>query len=253
MAKISRDLGALVGQPLHPRENLGATGTLGSALATVITSCDGCSTVSVDLRGTFSITAQVEGTVNGTDWILIPVRPQTGGVFVRAIVGTVAGVWMGSCAGFTNVRVLDATHTSGAATATIVASTALFDDFARYGSVTPVVATVTAAAGVAATLTIAAPGLGLRHYLTYLRITRFAAVGPLTAAATPVLVTTTNIPGTLVFSMPADAAALGTVFVYQEDFAYPIATTAQNTATTIVGPVTTGVIWRITAGYYVAP
>lgn len=252
MAKISRDLGALVGQPLHPRENLGATGTLGSALATVITSCDGCSTVSVDLRGTFSITAQVEGTVNGTDWILIPVRPQTGGVFVRAIVGTVAGVWMGSCAGFTNVRVLDATHTSGAATATIVASTALFDDFAKNGSITPLVATVTAAAGVIATLTLAAPGLGLRHYLTYLRITRFATA-LLTPAATPVLVTTANIPGTLVFSMPAEAAAQGTVFVYQEDFAYPIATTAQNTATSITGPVTTGVIWRITAGYYVAP
>lgn len=250
--KISRDLGALVGFPLHPRENLGATGTLGATNAAVITSCDGCNTVSIDLRGTFSLTAEVQGTVDGTNWTLIPVRPQTGGAFVRAIVGTVAGVWMGSCAGFTNVRVVDATHTSGAATTVIVASTAMFDDFAKNGSVTPLVATVTAASGVIATLSLPAPGLGLRHYITYIRITRFAAAA-LTAAAAPVLVTTTNIPGTLVFSMPADAALQGTVFAYQEDFAYPIAVPAQNTATTIVGPVTTGVIWRITAGYYVAP
>ena len=110
----------------------------------------------------------------------------------------------------------------------------------------------TGAAAAAVTLTLAAPGVGLRHYLTYLRITRFAAA-LLTAAATPVLATTTNIPGTLVFSMPAEAAPQGSVFVYQEDFAYPLMTTAQNTATTIVCPVTTAVIWRVTAGYYVAP
>jgi hypothetical protein len=81
---------------------------------------------------------------------------------------------------------------------------------------------------------------------------RFASA-LLTAGATPVLVTTTNIPGSLVFSMPADAAGQGSILTYQEDFSYPIAVSAQGTATTIVAPATPNVIWRVTAGYYVAP
>jgi hypothetical protein len=117
---------------------------------------------------------------------------------------------------------------------------------------TPLLGTITAAVSTAATLTLASPGAGLRHYITYLRIVKFASTA-LTAAAAPVVVTTTNIPGSLAFTLPADAAPQGSVFAYQEDFSYPLATSAQNTATTIVAPLTTGVIWRITAGYYVAP
>ena len=173
--KVSRDLGGLAGQPLHPRENLGVLGTLGAALAAVTTPCDGCTTVAVDLRGTFSMTVEVQGTVDGTNWILIPVRPQTGGVYVRAIVGTVSGVWMAACAGFTAVRAICTAYTSGSATAAVVGSAALFDDFAKNGGVTPLIATTTAAAGVIATLSLPAPGLGLRNYITYIRITRFAA------------------------------------------------------------------------------
>lgn len=237
---------------LHPRETLKATGTLGALNAEVSIECDGCSTVALDLRGTFSHTVAVQGTVDGINWTLIPVRPQTGGIYVLAVVGAASGVWMASCAGFARVRAIATAYTSGGSTATLIASNALFDDFAKNGGVTSTLATVTAAAGVAATLTIAAPGVGLRPYITYIAIKRFAAAA-LTAAATPVLVTTTNLPGTLVFSLPAEAAAQGTIFPYQEDYAYPVMTVAQNTATTIVCPATTGVIWRVTAGYYVAP
>jgi hypothetical protein len=69
-----------------------------------------------------------------------------------------------------------------------------------------------------------------------------------------VIITTTNLPGALAFSVEADAAAQGTrASAVSEDFSYPLATSAQNTATTFVAPLTTGVIWRLTAGYYVAP
>jgi hypothetical protein len=51
----------------------------------------------------------------------------------------------------------------------------------------------------------------------------------------------------------ADAALQGTTFTLREDFAYPIAASAQATATTIVCPATANVIWRVTAGFYVAP
>lgn len=249
MAKLSKDLEA---GNLHPRETLFGAGTLGALNAEVVISCDGCATVAVDLRGTFSLTAEVAGTVDGTNWIVIPVRPQTGGVMVAAIAGTAAGVWMAACAGFDKVRVRVTAYTSGAATAVLAASNGLFDDFAKNGGCTSLIGTAVGAAAAAVTLTLAAPGAGLRHYLTYLSINRFAAA-VLTAAAAPVTVTTTNLPGSLAFSFPADAAALGTIDRWREDFAFPIMSSAQNAATTIVCPATTGVIWRVTAGYYVAP
>lgn len=249
MAKLSRNLAA---GTLDPRENLFAAGTLGALNAELQADCDGCSTVSLDLRGTFSQTIQVQGSIDGTNWSVIPVRPTIGGVFVLAVVGTVSGTWMGSCTGYRKVRAIVTAHTSGGSTATLMASNALFDDFARNGGVTPLLVTNTGAAAAAVTLTLPAPGLGLRQYLTYLSVNRFAAA-LLTAAATPVLVTTTNLPGTLVLSVPAEAAAQGTLFPWREDFAYPLMATAQNAAVTIVAPVATGVIWRLTAGYFVAP
>ena len=119
-------------------------------------------------------------------------------------------------------------------------------------AVTPLVVTNTGASAAAVTLTLPTPGAGLRQYLTYLSINRFAA-SALTAAAAPVLVTTTNLPGSLVFTRPADALTLGQMDVWREDFSYPLAASAQNTAVTVVCPATTGVIWRVTAGYYIAP
>lgn len=250
MAKLSTDLRTAV---LHPLESLFATGTLGALNAEVITDCDGCGSVTLDLRGTFNMTVEVAGTVDGTNWTLIPVRAVNVAsiLYVAAVTGTTAGVWIGACAGFRKVRALCTAYTSGSATAHIVANLAPVDQSLQ-GMVTTSIGTVTATSGLIATLTLAAPGAGLRHYITYIAVNRFA-VALLTAAATPVLVTTTNIPGSLVFSIPAEAAAQGTLDRYREDFAYPLAASAQNTATTIVGPATTNVIWRITAGFYVAP
>lgn len=249
MAKLSKDLEA---GNLHPRETLFGSGVLGAVNAEVVIPCDGSSTVAVDLRGTFSMTVEVSGTVDGTNWIVIPVRSQAGGATVAAIVGTAAGIWMAACGGFDKVRARVTAYTSGSAVATVAASNALFGDFNKNGGITTAIGTAVGASGAAVTLTLAAPGAGLRHYLTYLAINRFAAA-VLTASATPVTVTTTNLPGTPAFTFPAEAAALGTIDRWREDFAYPLMSNAQNTATTIVCPATTGVIWRATAGYYVAP
>lgn len=250
MAKLSLDLRSGV---LHPRENLFVQGNLGAANAEVIVNTDGASTVSLDMRGTFSMTVEVSGTVDGTNWTLIPIRPLNvaGVAYLAAITGTVAGIWVAKCAPFRQVRARVTAYTSGLAVATLNASTAALDDSLQ-GLITPLVVTATGAAAAAVTLTLPAPGAGLRQYLTYLRIVRFAAA-VLTPAATPVLVTTTNLPGTPAFSFPADAAAQGTVFSFQEDFNFPVAAAAQNTAVTVVCPVTTGVIWRVTGGYYNAP
>lgn len=237
----------------HPRENFRATALLASINSEVIIECDGCSSFSLDLRGPFSGTIEVSGTVDGTNWIPLPVVPvnQASRSYAAVVAGATAGLWEGKCGGHWKIRARCTAYTSGSFTTTLSASNALLDD-SLGRQITPAIVTATGAAAAAVTLSLPSPGAGLRHHLTYIRIVRFAST-LLTAGATPVLVTTTNIPGSLVFSFPADAAAQGSVFPYQEDFNYPIAASAQGAATTIVAPITTGVIWRITAGYYVAP
>lgn len=251
MAKLARDRAA---QTLHPRENLLIAGNLGSLNAEVVLDCHGCASVSLDLRGTFNLTVEVSGTVDGTNWIPIPVRPLNTAAtsYVAAVAGSTAGVWVGDCAAFDRVRARVTAYTSGSAVAALVASLAALPGLHEMLSVTPSIGTSVGAAGAAVTLTLATPGAGLRHYLTYLSINRFATA-LLTAAAAPVTVTTTNLPGSLAFSFPAEAAAQGTIDRWREDFAFPIAASAQNTATTIVCPATTAVIWRVTAGFFVAP
>jgi hypothetical protein len=251
MAKLSRDLGA--GGTLHPRETLFTAGNLGALNAEVVTPCDGSTTISLDLRGTFSLTVEVSGTVDGTNWVPIPLRPLNVAsiAYVAAVAGTAAGTWAGNCAGYRLVRARVTAYTSGAAAASLAAGMCFLDDSLQ-GKVTPLLATTTGASGAATTLTIASPGAGLRHYLTYLSIVR-SATALLTASATPTVVTTTNLPGSLAFTFGADAAAQGVDKIIREDFAYPLASSAQSASTTIVCPATTGVIWRVTAGYYVAP
>ena len=257
MAQLTRNLGVDVGVGLHPRENL-FTNAPAMVLLNSVTEelyCDGCASFALDVRGTYtSGVLTVEGTIDGVNWVAVPMRPynQASTLYVITPAAAAQGIWVGRVGPFRKLRArMTVAVTVGSANVTLVVSNGLLDDTLQ-DNITPVLQTITAAAGALTTLTIASPGAGLRHYLTYIRIMRYASA-LLTPAAAPVLVTTTNIPGTLVFSMPADAAAQGTVFDYQEDFAKPIVTSAQAAATTIVAPATTGVIWRITVGYYVAP
>ena len=246
MAKLSRDLSS---GTLHPRENIASTASLGSLNAEIVINGDGASTVSIDLRGTFVATCELAGSVDGVNYTPIPVRPLTGGPYIPSM--TVVGVYAATVAGFAKVRVRATAYTSGAATACILASTAVTDQ-ALIGTVAGSAVTVTAATGVGATLTLPAPGAGLRHYITSVDIERYATA-LLVAGAAPTVVTTTNLPGSLAFSVPADAAAAGVVYATHKEFVAPLAAVAQNTATTIVAPVVTTVIWRITATYYIAP
>jgi hypothetical protein len=251
MAKISLDRKS---GNRHPRENILAAGNLTALNAEFFVDCDGCASFSLDLRGTFSLTVEVTGFIDAANPSPpIPVRPfgQAAVRYVSAVTGTANGVWQGSCAGFDRLRVRVSAYTSGTCVATIIAHNAPLDQ-SLLGSITTDTGTTIGAAGAATTLTLAAPGAGLRHYITYLSVNRFATA-LLTAAAAPVAVTTTNLPGSLAFSFAADAAAQGTIDRWREDFAFPIASSAQNTATTIVCPATTAVIWRVTAGFYVAP
>ena len=73
------------------------------------------------------------------------------------------------------------------------------------------------------------------------------------AGTTPVVVTTTNLPGALAFSIPMEAAAQGSVYEKVLDPVRAIMALAQNTATTIAAPLATNVVWRLSATFYVAP
>ena len=250
MAKLSRNLTA---DTMHPRENLFVVGNLGTLNAEILLDCDGATTVALDLRGTFNMVVEVSGSIDGVNFTPIPVRPvnMASVAYVAAISGSTAGLWAGKCSLYRKLRARVTTWTSGLAVGTLMVSNAPLDDTLQ-GIVTPAIVTAVGASGAAVTLTLPAPGVGLRQYLTYLAINRFAAAA-LTAAAAPVTVTTTNLPGTLAFSFAADAALQGTLDRWREDFAYPIPANAQNTATTIVCPATPNVIWRVTGGYYIAP
>jgi hypothetical protein len=113
--------------------------------------------------------------------------------------------------------------------------------------------TITAATGTAATLTLAAPATGLFHYITYLEIMQYYTAAN-AALAAPIVVTSTNITGAPAWSMDGQLGVIGKAFYQQYPYGHPgIRATAAATATTIVAPLLVGVIWRISAAFYVAP
>jgi hypothetical protein len=109
-------------------------------------------------------------------------------------------------------------------------------------------ATATGGAGAAVTLTLPAPGAGLFHHIVSLEVTAYNTAAR-TGSATPVLVTTTNLPGAPVITLPS-AGAVGATDRYSLPIAAPLKAAAANTATTVVCPATASVIWRVTATYY---
>lgn len=108
-------------------------------------------------------------------------------------------------------------------------------------------ATVTAAAGTAVTLTL--PAVAARfHYITALDIVLYSAAAR-TGSATPNIVTTTNLGGTVSFTF-STAGAIGTTDIQDLARVTPLKSAVINTATTIVAPIATGGIWAITATYF---
>jgi hypothetical protein len=255
MGKLSRSLAlamALIGADpnQHPRETQAKTAVINAAGGEVVIPADGCTAVSVYLSGTFNQTYEVAGTIDYVNWIPIIMAPYNQASLnnVAVIAGTTQGAWIGKCGEFAAVRVRCTSSTSGAASVFIIADNGLPDD-SLSRMISPNIVTAVGVSGAAVTLTLPAPGAGLRQHVTYLALNRFAAAA-LVAAATPVTGTSSAFPGSLAFSFGAEALAQGILSPWREDFAFPIPATAQNTAMTIALPATLGVIWRATAGYY---
>jgi hypothetical protein len=108
--------------------------------------------------------------------------------------------------------------------------------------------TNTAAAAAACTLTLPAIA-GQFHHISHLVVTKYATAA-VTGTATPILVTSSNLPGNPVWTF-ARAQAIGTTD--HQTLVLPgaaLRSSAAGTNTTIVCPATTSVLWRVTAVYY---
>jgi hypothetical protein len=110
--------------------------------------------------------------------------------------------------------------------------------------------TATGTSGQSVTATLPAVSSAY-HYITNIMITKYSAAA-LTASATPVVVTSTNLPGSMAFTFDAAASAQGTISNQSMSPQSPIKSSVVNTATTIVCPAVTNVIWRITVNYFTA-
>lgn len=106
--------------------------------------------------------------------------------------------------------------------------------------------TATGSAGASVTLTIPAV-VGKFHLITHISITAYTTAAR-TGGTTPVIVTTTNLPGSPAFTF-ASAGAVGTTDPKVIEPDTPIRSSVANTATTIVCPATTSVIWRVQVFY----
>jgi hypothetical protein len=103
----------------------------------------------------------------------------------------------------------------------------------------------TAATGIALTVTLPAVASQF-HNITHLEIAAYSTAAR-TGSATPIVVTTTNL-NSLAFTF-ATAAAIGTLDKQFLSPTLPVKSAVVNTATTIVCPATTGIIWRINIIY----
>ena len=108
---------------------------------------------------------------------------------------------------------------------------------------------VTGVSGAAVTATLPAVASDF-HYITMIEIVKYA-VAAITGTAIPVVVTSTNLPGSLAWTFET-AQAIGSLVSKVFVPAKALKSSASNTATTIVCPATTSVIWRINVWYLAA-
>lgn len=111
------------------------------------------------------------------------------------------------------------------------------------------------AANTALTLTLAAPGAGLFHFITHIYIARVATAA--LAGGAILEITTTNLNGIRWVTGNQHSITVATTnqnVVTDADYTHPLRSAVANTATTIVMPAPgAAVSWRAWCAYYTAP
>lgn len=246
----------------HPEART-ASGSLNALNAEVVLDVSGDNSAIIFLNAQSALTATyvVEGSIDGTNYHPLLAFPYTPGCALGTI--TIAGqpivaeastlqIQRALCVavgGLKKVRVRLSAWTSGTALVTINSDTCdSISPYIRDQRAATIMVTATGAASAAVTATLAAVA-GLRHYIDRVSVVR-SATAALTAAAVPVVVSSTNIPGLPGLTFGSDVAGIGVDKEAVLDFGGAgMAATAINTATTFVAPAYTGVIWRINVSY----
>jgi hypothetical protein len=255
----------LLGNFMPHFERREASGNLNAVNAEVVLDLNGDNSVTVYMNaaaawtGTYAVEVSPDGVnyysalafpytpgcLNGT----IPVAAQP--IVSEASTTAIQRVLCVAVGGMKKVRARATAYTSGSLPTQIVSDAEdSISPYVRDQRSATLVASATAATGVAVTATLPAAA-GLRHYIDFIRVTRFnGTAAALGAAVTPLLVTTTNLPGTPALTLPADALAAGAVSEHTLDFGGAgIAAVATNTATTVVCSATGSILWRINVAY----
>ena len=212
--------------------------------------------------GTMNCIYNIQGSIDGFNFFDIPGYPISNACFAGTIpmaahplvseavnAASVARALCVSTGNLRKIRIRATAYISGTMNVTINSDDcASINPYLRDQKAGTLTVTATAAVSTAITATLPAVA-GLRHYIDRISVVR-SATAALTASATPVLVTTTNIPGLPVFTFGSDSGGVGVDKEQVMDFGgCGVGAIAINTATTVVCPVYNGVIWRINVAY----
>lgn len=244
------------------REQRRVTGTLAALNAVVALDLNGDESCLVDLRAGAAVTATVsfQGTIDGTNWfpiLALPYYALTGTLPVcgqplisdafAAIIPT--RIYALATGGLKTIRILASAWTSGSLTVNIASG----PEFSMHPNmyVRPTTLLVTATGAVSAAVTATIPAVtGLRHYIDFIDVIATADAAIAAATATPLIITTTNLPGTPAITVGRPIMAIGDQRTYRFDpGSNGFGALLAGTATTVVCPVFTSVIWRINVGY----
>ena len=254
----------LVGAFMPHFESRRSIGTLAAINAELVHDVNGDESATIYINGTgnFNATYSIQGSQDGTnfaDILAFPYAPFSfGGTYpvpAQPIVSetvnasVVQRMLCLNCAGLQKIRIRLVLFLGGSAVVSIIsdACASIHPNVIAQKSGTLNI-TATGAAGAAVTATLPAVA-GLRHYIDRISVTR-SATAALTASATPVTVTTTNINGLPIMTFGQDVAGIGVDKDVELEFgASGAGTLWVNNATTVVAPAYVGVIWRINVSY----
>jgi hypothetical protein len=257
------------------------TGTIAALNGAVVATTHGCGSANFNVTGTWVATLTFQGTTDGTNWFTV-YGVVIGTDVTTQFISTNVPITI-PCGGLSQVRLIATAYTSGTANvawnagagtkeaivlspvaasfnATVIQSSGadLHVDIDNFPATQPISGTVastaanlwvTATGAAAAAVTLSLPAVAAQfHYIGSIEIEAYSSAAR-TGGVTPVLVTTTNLSGSPVWTF-ATAAAIGTTDSKVFVFSLPIHSSTVNTATTIVCPATTGIIWRVNVGYY---
>lgn len=220
--------------------------------AETVMELNGQTSVLIDARSAaFSGTLVVQGTVDGTNWLDIPVTNMaTQAALVNIVLTGANGLtFTAHVGGFQAIRVRVTAYTSGNIAIGMRATVAAIRPSLERPYPTTLWVTATGAAAAGATATLPAGAAGLFHYITHIDITRNATAAVVGTAT--LIHTSTNLVGSPAWSVGNAIAAGGTEKDVWIDFAQPLKSSVAATNTTIVAAAGgAAVLNRINVGYF---